>query len=147
MIGEVLMSFIGVIAFSVILEVPKSEYLYTGLAGAIGQLALIVFVNLIDSEIYATLIASIILTFTSRVFSVYRRIPATIYLRTGIFPLVPGAGIYYTAYYIFSHEAGKAAVAGIDAISKALALALGIMIAAQIPQKIFSLLERDGQKL
>ena len=119
MILDVLMAFIGVISFSVILEVPKSEYLYTGLAGAIGRLALLVFINLINSEIYATLIASFVLTLASRAFSVYRRVPAIIFLRSGIFPLVPGAGIYYTAYYIFSHETGKAGVAGIDEIGRA----------------------------
>ena len=138
MILEVLMAFIGVISFSVILGVPKSEYIFAGLTGAIGRAAFIIFNWLLGNGIYATLFASIFITFFSRLFAVHRRVPAIVYLRGGVFPLVPGAGIYYTAYYIFNHETGLASAAGIDAISQALALALGIMIASQIPQKFFN---------
>mgnify|MGYP002624622553 CR=1 FL=1 len=45
------------------------------------------------------LVGAFILTVFSRVLAAKRKNPVTIYLITGIFPLVPGAGIYYTSYY------------------------------------------------
>ena len=143
-ITEVIMAFLGVVSFSVLLGAPKSEYLFAGLTGGIGRAAFIAFNGLFSNGIYATLIASMIITFFSRLFAAKRRVPGIIYLRGGVFPLVPGASIYYTAYYIFSNETGLAAVSGIDAMSRALALAFGIMISSQIPAKFFSLGKGSG---
>ena len=47
----------------------------------------------------ATLIATLPLAALSRFFAIRHKAPITVFLLTGIFPLVPGAGIYYTAYY------------------------------------------------
>ena len=38
------------------------------------------------------------------VLSIRHKAPVTIFLLPGIFPLVPGAGIYYTAYYFLQGE-------------------------------------------
>ena len=37
-------------------------------------------------------------------FAILLKTPVTVFLLTGIFPLVPGAGIYYTAYYFIQGE-------------------------------------------
>ena len=47
----------------------------------------------------ASLIAIIPLSLAARICAVLLKTPVTVFLLTGIFPLVPGAGIYYTAYY------------------------------------------------
>lgn len=144
MITEVLMAFIGVVSFAVLLGVPKSEWIYAGLTGAIGRAVFTGTNRLLSNNIYATLIAAIIVTLLSRIFAGKRRVPGIVYLRAGVFPLVPGASIYYTAYYIFSHEGNMAAISGIEALTRALALAFGIMISSQIPQRFFSA-GRTGQ--
>jgi uncharacterized membrane protein YjjB (DUF3815 family) len=56
---------------------------------------------------------------------------------TGIFPLVPGAGIYYTAYYFVTGDAVMASQKGSETVITALAIALGIILANLIPQKWF----------
>ena len=58
----------------------------------------------------------------------------TIFLLPGIFPLVPGAGIYYTAYYLFAGRAGAFfASKGGETFKVALALALGIALVCSLP--------------
>ena len=52
----------------------------------------------------ASLLAVIPLTILTRVFAITQKTPVTVFLLTGIFPLVPGAGIYYTAYYFIQNE-------------------------------------------
>ena len=42
--------------------------------------------------------------------------PITIFLVSGIIPLVPGAGIYYTAYYLVTGQMSLAAVKGLEAV-------------------------------
>ena len=65
----------------------------------------------------ASLIAVIPLTLVSRLFAILLKTPVTVFLLTGIFPLVPGAGIYYTAYYCIVISGAKNAALGILAAS------------------------------
>ena len=52
---------------------------------------------------------------------------------TGIFPLVPGAGIYYTAYYFIQGNNALALSNGISTFKVAVALAVGISLVLSVP--------------
>ena len=87
----------------------------------------------------ASFAATLILTALSRCFAVWRRTPITIFLICGIFPLVPGAGIYYTAYYFIVGDNAMAAAKGTETLKIAVAITLGIVLILSLPQKIFRL--------
>ena len=50
----------------------------------------------------------------------------------GIFPLVPGAGIYYTAYYFLRDDRSLFLNKGVETLKIALALALGIALVCSL---------------
>lgn len=83
--------------------------------------------------------ASVVVVLFSRLFAVRKRCPVTIFLISGIFPLVPGAGVYWTAYYIVTGEVNLAAETGFTALKVAVAIVLGIVFVFQLPQGIFRL--------
>lgn len=64
------------------------------------------------------------------------------FLVPGIFSLVPGAGIYLTVYYLVTGQIALATGTGYAAVKSALALVLGIVLAFEIPQKVFCLWEK-----
>ena len=55
------------------------------------------------------------------------------FLLCGIFPLVPGAGIYYTAYYFIFGFSGLMVQKGIETVKVAVAIALGITLVLSLP--------------
>ena len=61
----------------------------------------------------------------------------TIFLIAGIFPLVPGAGVYWTAYYIVTDQLRLAAGTGYTAVKVAVAIVLGIVFIFELPQGLF----------
>ena len=63
--------------------------------------------------------------------------PVTIFLIAGIFPLVPGAGVYWTAYYIVTDQLRLAAETGYTAVKVAVAIVLGIVFIFELPQGLF----------
>ena len=65
----------------------------------------------------------------------------TVYLLSGIFPLVPGAGIFYTAYYLFTNDRALSSSKGIETFEVAGAIVLGIIFGFGIPQSLFNLLK------
>lgn len=139
MIIQILASFIATISFAVIFSIPRKEYFYCGLSGAISWFFYLISYPALGSVAFASFIATIVLTITSRIFAINRRVPVTIFLIAGIFPLVPGAGIYYTAYYIFANQISLAVNKGVETISIAISIAFGIMLVFAIPQKLFYL--------
>ena len=73
------------------------------------------------------------LTILTRVFAILQKTPVTVFLLSGIFPLVPGAGIYYTAYYFIQGDNALALSNGISTFKVAVALAVGISLVLSIP--------------
>ena len=75
------------------------------------------------------------LTIATRAFAIVRRAPVTLFLIPGIFPLVPGAGIYYTAYAFITGDTVQCAAKGAETLKIAVALAMGIAVVMSIPLK------------
>ena len=73
------------------------------------------------------------LTLLARILAITLRTPVTVFLLTGIFPLVPGAGIYYSAYYFIQGNNALALANGISTFKIAVALAVGIALVLGIP--------------
>ena len=125
---------IATISFGITFQMPRRHYLACGLTGAVGWMVYIFCVELFAlSPAIATLVATLPLTGCARFFSIRHKAPVTIFLLPGIFPLVPGAGIYYTAYYFLQGEQELFARKGDETFKVALALALGIALVCSLP--------------
>ena len=133
---QTLAAFIGTLAFSVFFHVQSKHYLLCGGIGAAGWLCyqlLYPVVGVVEACFFATVVIIIL----SRFFSIRRRCPVTVYLISGIFPLVPGAGIYWTAYYCITQQSNLAISKGLETLQIAVAIVLGIVLVLEIPQKVF----------
>ena len=140
MIIEFIVAFFATAAFAVLFSVQREQWFFAGLTGSIGWLVYLLFSEPMGSAI-ATFLAVLVITFLSRIFAVIRKAPVTIFLVSGIFPLVPGVGIYYTSYYFIMEDFTQAVSRGVDTLKIAMAIALGIMFMLSIPQKFFHLFE------
>jgi len=137
---EFIVAFFATAAFSILFNVPKRQWAFAGLTGGMGWLCY----RLVEEPsggILATFVAVIVVTLLSRALAVIRKSPVTVFLVSGIFPLVPGVGIYYTSYYFMMNDLTLASQKGIETIKIAVAIAIGIVCVLIIPQKVFSLLE------
>ena len=125
---------IATISFGITFQMPRRHYLACGLTGAVGWMVYIFGVELLGmSPAIATLVATLPLTGCARFFSITHKAPVTIFLLPGIFPLVPGAGIYYTAYYFIQNNNALALSNGISTFKIAVVLATGIALVLGIP--------------
>ena len=136
-IGELAAQFFlagtGTLSFAILFGCPKKSLPYCALVGAVGWLTYELAVMLGADTAAASLLAAIPLTILTRVFAVTQKTPVTVFLLSGIFPLVPGAGIYYTAYYFIQNNNALALSNGISTFKIAVALAIGISLVLCIP--------------
>ncbi|NLK76285.1 MAG: threonine/serine exporter [Clostridiales bacterium] len=146
MIDQIIMSMVATIAFAILFNAPKKEYVFCALNGCIGWMSYQLFLSYGASVVMASLWATLILTLVARILSAIRRSPVTIFLVTGIFTLVPGAGIYYTSYYLIMNDLAQFTAKGIETFKIAGVMVLGIVFGLALPQSWFNQLRKITHK-
>lgn len=138
--GQIVAAAVGTIAFSLLFGVPRKYYIYCGFIGGAGWCvysALLQYAGCTATE--ATFFATVVVILLSRFFAVWERCPVTVFLISGIFSLVPGAGIYWTAYYLVTNQLREALSSGFAAVKAAVAIVLGIVVVFELPYGFFRL--------
>lgn len=145
MIKNIVCSFLGTLAFSILFNVPKKYYMYCGLTGMAGWLVYCAAEPFASATV-AAFFGTLVVVLLSRIFAVWRKCPITVFLISGIFPLVPGASVYYTAYYLVTGELRMAAIKGLDSVKIAFAIVFGIACVFSIPKQWFQVSHWKGRK-
>ena len=133
MIAELIASAVGTVAFSLLFGVPRRYYLDCGLIGMAGWLVYRLSLSVNTGNTFAVFFAAVVIVLLSRFTAVRRQCPATVFMITGIFPLVPGAQIYWAAYYLVTNQFDAALSSGFTAIKVIIATVLGIICVFEIP--------------
>lgn len=132
------MATIGTACFSVIFNAPKSEISLCGLTGGIGWIIYKIFINYSYGIATATFFSAVVITILSRILANLRKTPITVFLISGIIPLVPGATIYYTLYNIVLSNNYLAALKGLETLKTAGAIAVAVIIVLSLPRYFFT---------
>ena len=128
-------AFLGTVGFSVLFGAPRRYYVECGLAGMAGWAVYLLSSGAI-SLIGAAFFASLTVAALSHGMAKWSRCPVTVFLICGIIPLVPGGGIFWTAYYIVTDQLRMAAGTGFVALKVTIAIAGGIILASGIINKL-----------
>lgn len=135
LVTELLSAAVGTVAFCVLFGVPKKSFVDCGLIGMAGWLVYRLTQG--AGLTYAVFFATLVIVLLSRIMAVRRQCPATVFIITGIFPLVPGAQIYWAAYYLVTGQFGDAQVSGLSALKVIFAIVLGIVFMFEVPNQCF----------
>lgn len=130
-------SFAAVMAFAILFHAPRREWVPCGLTGMVGWVVYWLAVQGGISVVAASFCGTLGLALLSRVLAVVRRCPVTVFLTGGIFPLVPGAGIYYTVYAFITGDNAAAVFKGVETLKIAGVIALGIVLVLALPKGVF----------
>lgn len=142
MILQFIVCTVATLSFAVLFAAPKTELIFCGLTGALGWIVYLICLDFNTGTAIANLIATFALTVISRSIASARKNPVTVYLIAGIFPLVPGAGIYYTSYYFIMNQMSECSSHGMETVKVAGAIVLGIIFGFALPQSWFNALRK-----
>ena len=120
--------FIGCVGFCVYFNIHGPGILVCAVGGVLTWTTYLVALELGVGVLYANLIGGIVASVYAEVMARVRRFPAISYLVVSLFPLLPGAGIYYTMAYAVENEMTRFAAKGYQTAAIAAALALGILL-------------------
>lgn len=130
---QVLAALVGTSSFSILFGVPRKQYLSAGLVGMAGWTVYLLMMRTASAGPFASsLVAASFVAVLSRIFAKHLHCPRTVFLICGIFPLIPGGGVFWSAYYIASGQLPEALSAGMLAVKVTLAIVIGIIISANL---------------
>lgn len=122
------LSFISSVGFAVIMRVPRSELMHSGLSGGIGWFIYWLVGLAGVSVTMSTFIGAFSIATLSYIFARRRRTPATLYNIPGIVALVPGGTSYQMTYHLIIGEYHEAVYYGIRVVAIAGAIAGGLIV-------------------
>lgn len=130
-------AFIGTIGFSALFGAPRRYYLDCGLAGTAGWAVYLLLASAGPTHVVgAAFLGALAVAAMAHLLAVTRRCPVTVFLICGIIPLVPGGGIFWTAYYIITNQLRLAATTGFTALKVTIAIAGAIILAAVLASRL-----------
>ena len=135
-IVHVICPFMGTIGYAVLYNIPARFYISCGMTGMLGWL-MYCLVLPFSSPAIASFFGALVVALIGRFLTVRLKCPITIFLISAIFPLVPGAGIYNTVYYLVANEFSLAAYYGMNALKIAFAIVMGMAFILPIPRDVF----------
>ncbi|NLP45471.1 MAG: threonine/serine exporter [Epulopiscium sp.] len=135
MIVKTMSAFFATIFFSIIFNIAKKNLIFCGLGGAIGWFIYLCCIQSIHSPVLASFLGALTVAIFSRSMSKIRKVPVTIFLISGIIPLVPGAGMYRTMFAIINNDLVGAATYGISTLQIAGVIAIAMVMVSSFPNK------------
>lgn len=133
---QVAVAYIGTVSFAVLFGVPRKFYHACGICGTFGWIVYLLSTKLIGTGNFEALFfATMVVVLSAYQCASRLHCPVLIFLVCGIFPLVPGAGVFWTSYYIVSDQLQEALVSGFTACKGTFSIVFGIIIITEITRK------------
>lgn len=133
---------IGCIGFSILFNIHGPGALLCVLGGILSWLTYLISQRLGCSVIIAYFWASLVAAAYSEAMARIRKYPAISYLVVSIFPLIPGAGVYYTMNYAVQGQTVLFASQGMHTAAIAGIIAVGILLVSTTVRIVTTLRRR-----
>ena len=127
-IVQLISSTVGCVGFAILFKIRGRQVVYSGI-GAFFTWAMYMLVYDYDPDNFiATLVASIFVAAYAEIMARVNKAPATIFLTASVFPLIPGANLYYMMYGIVLEDTKMAVDNAIALLLTCLGIALGFIV-------------------
>jgi len=129
---ETLASFVGCIGFFICFNIYGPGGFLCALGGLLTWVTYRITYTLLGDEIAAYFFATVTASLYSEIMARIRKYPAISYLVISIFPLIPGAGVYYTMTHAVRGDLASFATQGTHTVAIAGAMAVGILLSTTL---------------
>lgn len=126
-------AFFATLCFSILFHVPKKHLVVCGAVGALGWGLYTGGILLDYSDVFSSFIGAFAVAESSYFLAKSRCAPVTVFLISGIIPLVPGISLYRTMYHLLFADYRHALDTALAAFQISGVIAGAIILAALLP--------------
>lgn len=127
---------LATLGFGVLFNIKGRNLLFASLGGFFTWLIYLLSLEYTNSNIFALFSASFVAGLYSEILARILRSPVTTFSICSIIPLVPGGGMYYTMLESVRGNINEFLKTGIDTLSNAGSIAVGILLASSVTKVI-----------
>lgn len=95
MIKELLFATLGTIGFGLLFHANKNKVFYIGLGGFLNYLSYYLVFKYTNNVFLSSMVCAIVTSIYSNIMAVILKCPSTIFILTGLIPVVPGSSLFY----------------------------------------------------
>ncbi len=128
LVAQCFFAFLGCVGFAILFNVHGPGGLLCALGGALAWAVYLIALELSGSEITGYFWSALFSSLYSEIMARIRKYPAISYLVISIFPMIPGAGVYYTMNYAVQGQMDLFASKGMFTAAIAGIMAVGILL-------------------
>lgn len=121
-------SVVGCTGFSILFNIHGPGGILCALGGVVSWLIFSIAVQITGNEMLGFFMGSVFASVYAEIMARVRKYPAISYLVVSLFPLIPGAGIYYTMNYAVHGNMEQFAAQGINTAAIAGVMAVGVLL-------------------
>ena len=126
---EVLWAAVGSLGFSLLFCLKGRRLFWASLGGALAWMAYMLVDNFSGGNLFLCgTVSAMVATAYAEIFARILKTPKTAFVFTGIIPMVPGGGLYYTMSNLITRNYGEAFKSASSTSITAIALAFGIVV-------------------
>lgn len=131
---QLLASFIGTAAFGVLFQVPRHTLVQCGLVGTAGWLLNYALLSRSVDVAIATWASAFLVALLAHGMAIRFKVPVTVFIVSGIIPLVPGGLAYDAMRKIVQNDYEAAVQLGAKAFMLSGAIAIGLVFSEVVQQ-------------
>ena len=133
---QCLWAFLGTLSFGIIFNIRGKNLIYASFGGLLAWIVYLIGMNFGVEEVMCYFYASIVISFYAELMAIYRKAPVTVFIVSGMIPLVPGGSIFYTMQALIMKNYSDFTEIGFKTFAIAGVIALGILIASFCVQMV-----------
>jgi len=138
----VVASFGATIGSAIVFNTSKYDIVRAGFVAAAGWLVYTLLKNTSASVAVAYFAGAFVVAFLSEILAFFLKTPATVYLLPGLFPLVPGGGMFQTMEAAVSGNMSNALSIGFSTLTAAGAIAIAIAVVSSLAKIVYKITKR-----
>lgn len=135
-------SYLGTIAFAIMINIPRRALNACGLCGMAGWLTFWLLYQVGSGRMVANVMGSLILGVMGLYFARKKKMPAILFNIPGIVPLVPGATAYQAVYEMVLGSVNKAIIYSVRVLLVAGGIAVGFMLTSLLSEIMTKIRQR-----
>ncbi|WP_367932803.1 threonine/serine exporter family protein [Enterocloster citroniae] len=121
-------SFMAVLSFGIVLDLPKKYLGWSGVTGGVCWLVYLLIREETGSLIFAAFLSGLSVALLGHILARILRAPVSVFLIPGILPLVPGTSIYNCVYNIIRSSREQSTYYLIETMQIAGAIAMAVFL-------------------
>ena len=129
---QILAGFVGSFGFAILFHIRGKRRFLAALGGLLSWLLFVLLSKWIESEPVVYFVVACVISVYAEIMARVRKYPAISYLVVAIFPLIPGAGIYYTTSFLLQGDRSAFAQKALQTICIAGVIAVGILMVSTL---------------